>query len=480
MSYAEAHEEVVADALSTMLSDGSFYDLIMEIKVKDKGLFATIKRFFENMIAKFTKEYANLTPDQQDAQDIRKMKDMFDKLQTAFAEALVEASDNFQATQAQKNTTEEGGEKYSVTKFSQREFNEAVDDIVYSDDNAPFDYRNVYMGETPQSLLDIGFIQLPMTITSKHIYTIANKDGRFVGKDDHYHNLGANRVMELPELLKKPVATFVEKENPRRVIVVTSKVDSSGKPIMVAVEHSGQTGYNTATNEVLIYANPVTTALGKKDSWFATQIGEAIRDGRMLQADKKRSQESPSGLWSQCPKSLWSSDFTTNIEQFKQNVKRFLPKEKQIRKAWSAVRAGEEVIKKSERGEDTSNRALLANAFEGLSKSSVEYKMIQDYREQIKVLNLLDEQLSDLNAEIHEIRFTKGKYDAEKLKALEEKAERIARDINKQDKILIRMEASEPLRKIIEFERKKASQKTKEHIAEIQQNKKLRVEQVYR
>ena len=57
VSYAEAHEEVVADALSTMLSDGSFYDLIMEIKVKDKGLFATIKRFFNNMIAKFTKKY---------------------------------------------------------------------------------------------------------------------------------------------------------------------------------------------------------------------------------------------------------------------------------------------------------------------------------------------------------------------------------------------------------------------------------------
>lgn len=131
----------------------------------------------------------------------------------------------------------------------------------------------------------------------------------------------------------------------------------------------------------------------------------------------------------------------------------------------------------SERGEDTSNRALLANAFEGLSKSSVEYKMIQDYKEQIKVLNLLDEQLSDLNAQIHEIRFTKGKYDAKKLKALEEKAERMARDINRQDKALIRMEASEPLCKIIEFERKKAAQKTKEHIAEIQQNKKLRAEQ---
>ena len=95
--YSEAYEEVVADAMSTMLTDGSFHEKIMEIKVKDKGLFNTIKRFFDKMIAKFKKVYEELTPDQRDARDIRQMKDMFDKIQTAFAEALVEASDNFQA-----------------------------------------------------------------------------------------------------------------------------------------------------------------------------------------------------------------------------------------------------------------------------------------------------------------------------------------------------------------------------------------------
>ena len=99
--YSEAYEEVVADAMSTMLTDGSFYEKIMEIKVKDKGLFNTIKRFFDKMIAKFKKVYEELTPDQRDARDIREMKDMFDRIQTAFAEALVEASDNYQATLVQ-------------------------------------------------------------------------------------------------------------------------------------------------------------------------------------------------------------------------------------------------------------------------------------------------------------------------------------------------------------------------------------------
>ena len=59
----------------------------------------------------------------------------------------------------------------------------------------------------------------------------------------------------------------------------------------------------------------------------------ALDDGRMLQADKKGSQKSPSGLWSQCPEGLWSSDFRDNIQRFQDSVKRFRPKEKQIRKA---------------------------------------------------------------------------------------------------------------------------------------------------
>jgi hypothetical protein len=126
VSYTEAYEEVVADAMSTMLTDGSFYDTLMEIKVKHKDLFATIKKFFTDMIAKFKQEYANIAPDQRDARDIRALKDAFDKIQQAFAESLVEASENFQAEQVQKNTTEDGG----VMLMSREEGNSIKSQIV--------------------------------------------------------------------------------------------------------------------------------------------------------------------------------------------------------------------------------------------------------------------------------------------------------------------------------------------------------------
>ena len=79
------------------------------------GQARIIKQFFDKLIAKFRELYAELTTDQKDAQDIREMKDVFDRIQTAFAEALVEASENFQS--AEKNTTENGGVKNEIREI---------------------------------------------------------------------------------------------------------------------------------------------------------------------------------------------------------------------------------------------------------------------------------------------------------------------------------------------------------------------------
>ena len=132
---------------------------------------------------------------------------------------------------------------------------------------------------------------------------------------------------------------------------------------------------------------------------------------------------------------------------------------------------------KSEHDTDYSNRSLLANAFEGITKSSAEYKLVQEYKGHIRILNEYEEKLSKLNAEIRKVRFTKGEYDAKKLKELETQAKNVASDIARHDQKLLWLEASEPLRKLIEQERKKEALKTIDHVKEIVQNKKQRAEQ---
>ena len=127
--------------------------------------------------------------------------------------------------------------------------------------------------------------------------------------------------------------------------------------------------------------------------------------------------------------------------------------------------------------DNITDRDMLANAFETISKSSAEYEMIQDYKSNVDRLNKLERELDEVNQAIRKVRFVKGEYNKEKLKVLEGKADRLAKSITKYDKMLLNMEASEPLRKVIVRERKKEAQKTKDHVEEIQQNKKVRAEQ---
>ena len=143
----------------------------------------------------------------------------------------------------------------------------------------------------------------------------------------------------------------------------------------------------------------------------------------------------------------------------------------------SVLEEGQELYSERLPG-SVSNRSLLANAFEGISQNSNEYKLIQQYKSHVAELNSLENKLSEFNREIRNIRFGGGgQYDAQKLARLEGEAKKIAEAINKHDKKLLSLEASEPLRKVIERERAKARQQTKDHVKEIQQNKKLRSEQ---
>ena len=124
------------------------------------------------------------------------------------------------------------------------------------------------------------------------------------------------------------------------------------------------------------------------------------------------------------------------------------------------------------------NRYLLANAFEGITKDSKEYELIQEYKGRIKILNEYEEKLRGLNAEIRKILFDPDtERDAKKLKQLQAEAKEVEGNINRNDKKLLSLEASEPLRKVIERERKKESKKTKDHVKQLLKNKKDRAEQ---
>lgn len=116
--------------------------------------------------------------------------------------------------------------------------------------------------------------------------------------------------------------------------------------------------------------------------------------------------------------------------------------------------------------ESVSNRSLLANALESTAKNDIERKKIQEYKEKIELLNSEEQKLQELNAQVKELSFAKGPRDKAKIRALRDEAVKTANRINTYDRILLRLEASQPLQNVLEREKKaayrKAEQKGKE------------------
>ena len=117
-------------------------------------------------------------------------------------------------------------------------------------------------------------------------------------------------------------------------------------------------------------------------------------------------------------------------------------------------------------GEDTSPRALLANAFEGIITNDIEKQKIQEYKGKVEMLNAEEQKLHELRAQIKELSFAKGKRDTKKIKELQFDAVHTENRIATLDKVLLRLEAATPLQNILKREKemayKRAEQKGKE------------------
>ena len=111
--FQEAYHEFVADSMSTLFDDGNMYEILTALKKKDKTLVDYIKKFFDGLAAKVRKLYANTQAETDEGQFVQGLsKDTIYRLQQMFAEALVEASENY-ATSEQKSTDTQIGVQHS-------------------------------------------------------------------------------------------------------------------------------------------------------------------------------------------------------------------------------------------------------------------------------------------------------------------------------------------------------------------------------
>lgn len=238
-----AFEEVVADSMETMLSQGDIGQMMAELKQKDKTLRDKIREWFKNLadsLKAVADEYRGAKPESPEGRLVAQMDDFVKVLQQAYAEALVEAGENYRASEGNKKTTREGGVKYSFASQV---------DSVKSNTHDPNNHLN--MGSVPPSLSRILSIpRLPMLITPNHVYSISvsvnqAKTEKRYRKGVNYHDLGWTVTKKLPNLVGKP--EMIIKSNTdvadAAFVVVTSETDKNGDPVIVAFKSDGHGNY---------------------------------------------------------------------------------------------------------------------------------------------------------------------------------------------------------------------------------------------
>ena len=108
------------------------------------------------------------------------------------------------------------------------------------------------------------------------------------------------------------------------------------------------------------------------------------------------------------------------------------------------------------------NRSLLVNALDSVAQNPMESKKLSEYRANIKGLNEQSEKLVELKSELKELSFSKGPRDMARIKELRAEIVKTENRINLYDKRLLNLEATKALRDVITRETQKAYKKAEQ------------------
>ena len=108
---------------------------------------------------------------------------------------------------------------------------------------------------------------------------------------------------------------------------------------------------------------------------------------------------------------------------------------------------------------DISNRELLANALETAATNDIERNKLAQYKQKIALIDAEEQKLHELKAKIGELSFAKGRKDVEQIRKLQFEAKQAENRINTYDRQLLNLEASAPLKAVLEREKKTAYKK---------------------
>ena len=489
LSYAEAHEEWVADSMEQMLTDGSIIEKLSMLQAKDASLVEKIKSFLGKFVQRLKAAYKGVSPQTVEGQIVSSMVDAAQELQDLFADALLEAGENFHT--AEKNTTSEGGVRYQGGNTGYDGVDLANDYSSYTWDflTAAKDMQVTNLPEVNSVRGSNGKVD-PKTVISMGLEN-AKKGGKATGGKIFVKNTYTGRNLRIDTASIRHGLSGDGKRilTNARLGAVIGDVVSNAVPINAL--------YNKATGVTGTYA----MAAYAKDSQgreFVAIVTVEERNGEISGIDAYDVTHAVSGRQKNSSRADTKSQGVNPSTTAKISIADFLYAVKSTHQSILSADVLAHIggtknpssyysqqSKFSARdGQGVSDRAMLVDLFEQMVTNSNEYKVLQDYKKHMDEMLDIEEHLERVTAEIQRISFSEGPRDMETLNKLKLQQKQAVNRLNYYDSKLLSLEKSGVLKAMIERNRKKVTQqsydKAREYYREKSEQQEAEIRQYYR
>lgn len=358
---------------------------------------------------------------------------------------------------------------YRRSAYDEWDVSAALDDALDHADSG--DDNMIRVGEMPHFISDMLGIEGDFYIYRNHAYENmvsekqALKDSRPTmrkKKKIHFHDLGKQRMQDAILALESPImaiADSTDKENPKIVMILPVEGNNDA-PLYAAMSFYDDQPINGSfarkPHLVLTVAERGFES-GDGHDGYVDVVNEALKKGRILSLDREKMRAyMPVIAGLTRVGNIADSALADNIARFRKEI--------------NAFREKNHIDYKLPVGEDTSPRALLANAFEGVVQNDIERRNLEEYKKNVDILNAEEAKLQDLRAQIRELSFARGPRDTQKIRELQFDATHTANRIATLDKMLLRFEASEPIKKVLEREKEMVRKRERDRVKEAAEN----------
>lgn len=278
--------------MEAMLTDGNVVQMMADLKEQDKTLWHKIRDWFRDLaedLKALLEAYKGYRPDSQEGRMVADMQDVIVILERFYADALADASDNYQAAVAQKNTAQESGAKYSQ-RYLAADINSEILAMVNKVANGDFkENEKIYLGTVTDTIADqineltgIRVNGFKVAIEARQIDHILKGHG-VNGDADHSMADPSDiakmeYVLESPDDIRKAGKTqaytymrngrnrtadtilYEKKIGTKSYYVVQAVPDTKAKTLYVVTAFIGNSGYKKEAPQLINAKGPDATA----------------------------------------------------------------------------------------------------------------------------------------------------------------------------------------------------------------------------